>query len=285
MIGLGVMGAPMARHILGAGLPVHVNARRPEAAKDLVAAGATWHPNPRELAAHCGIVIMMVPDISDVEDVLHGVAGLLAGVVTPLLLVISSTVSPEGVRRLDQDLRARTDGLVHVVDAPVSGGQEGAEAGTLAIMAGGPASDVALAEQALRATGTVVHLGPIGSGQVAKACNQMIVAATVMALGEASVVAERAGLDVGTMFNLLAGGFAGSRIMDLKKERFANHDHSPSGAAKFMVKDLGFAQDEARISSTATPQLDVLKAAFTSLTEEGFGDQDTAVVQAWIESR
>ena len=278
------MGAPMAGHILRVGLPVHVNARRPESAKDLVAAGATWQPTARELAQHCGTVILMVPDLPEVKEVLEGEDGLLAGVSAPLLLVIASTASPEGVRRLDEEMRFRTDGLVHVVDAPVSGGQEGAESATLAIMAGGSPDDVAFAEEALSATGTVVHLGPIGSGQVAKACNQMIVAATVMALGEASVVAERAGLDVGKMFDLLAGGYAGSRILDLKKERFAHHDHSPSGPAKFMVKDLGFAQTEARVSSTMTPQLDVLMDGFTSLTTAGFGEQDTAVVQAWIES-
>jgi len=119
---------------------------------------------------------------------------------------------------------------------------------------------------------------------VAKACNQMIVAATVMALGEVSVVAERAGLDVGKMFDLLTRGYAGSRILEVKKDRFAHHDHSPSGAARYMVKDLGFATDEARLSNTVTRQLDTLLEGFSNLTAQGFGDQDTAVVQAWIES-
>ena len=227
VIGLGVMGAPIAAHILRAGLPVHVTARRRESAIALVQAGATWHPNPRALAAHCGVVILMVPDLPQVEDVLDGPDSLVAGVTTDLLVVVSSTVSPEGVRRLDERLRASTDGMVHVIDAPVSGGQEGAEAGSLVVMVGGAHGDVEVAKPVLSTFGSVAHLGPLGAGQVAKACNQMIVAATVLALGEAAVVAERAGLDVAAMFDLLAGGFAGSRILDVKKDRFARHDHSP----------------------------------------------------------
>ncbi|RMB62126.1 NAD(P)-dependent oxidoreductase [Tessaracoccus antarcticus] len=284
VIGLGVMGAPMAGHILRAGFPVHVSARRHASAEQLIAAGALWEPSPRSLAATCGVVVLMVPDLPDVEAVLDGPDGLLAGATAPMLVIISSTVSPEHLRRLDARVRFATDDRVHLVDAPVSGGQEGAEAGTLAVMLGGPEADAALARPVLEATGTVAHLGPLGAGQVAKACNQMIVAATVMALGEAAVVAERAGLDVAAMFDLLGQGYAGSQILEVKKARFAQHDHSPSGAARFMVKDLGFARQEAALSRTVTPQLDVLQTCFTDLTAQGFGDQDTSVVQAWIES-
>lgn len=283
VVGLGVMGAPMAGHILRAGFPLHVTARRPASAAGLVDAGATWHPNPRALAGHCDVVVLVVPDLPDVEAVLDGPDGLLAGATGPLVVVISSTVSPDGVRRLDERVRAASGGLVRLVDAPVSGGQEGAVAGTLAVMVGGAEADVAVAQPVLAATGLAVHLGPLGAGQVAKACNQMIVAATVLALGEAAVVAERAGLDVAAMLDLLASGYAGSRVLDVKKRRFALHDHSPSGAARFMVKDLGFASDEARRTGTVTPQLDVLRAVFTDLTVRGLGDQDTAVVQAYVE--
>ena len=284
-VGLGVMGAPMAGHILGAGFPLHLTARRPAAAAVLVEAGATWHSTARDVAASSDVVVLMVPDLADVDAVLDGPDGLLTGVSHPLVLVISSTVSPDGVRSLDRRLRERTGGLLRVVDAPVSGGQEGATSGTLAVMVGGDPADVAVALPVLRATGRVAHLGPSGAGQVAKACNQMIVAATVLALGEASVVAERAGLDVGAMFGLLGGGYAGSRIMEVKGPRFARHDHSPSGPARYMVKDLGFATDEATSSGTATPLLDVLRTVFTDLTARGLGDQDTAVVQAYLEQQ
>ncbi|RYV49714.1 NAD(P)-dependent oxidoreductase [Pengzhenrongella frigida] len=282
-IGLGTMGRPMAGHVLHAGFELHITARRAAAAQPLVQAGATWHATARELAARVDVVIVMVPDLPDVEAVLDGLDGLLAGVVRPLLIVVSSTVSPDGVRALDARVRTRTGGLARLVDAPVSGGEEGAVAGTLSVMVGAAADDVALALRVLRPLGNPVHLGPLGAGQIAKACNQLIVAATVLALGEASVLAERAGLDVAAMLDLLGGGYAGSRILEVKAHRFVAHDHSPSGPAKFMVKDLTFATAEAARSDTATPLLDVLRHVFTDLTAVGLGDQDTAVVQAYLE--
>lgn len=283
LIGLGTMGRPMAGHVLRAGFALHLTARRAAAAQGLLDAGARWHPTPRDLAAQVDVVVLMVPDLPDVAAVLDGPEGLLAGVVRPLVIAVGSTVSPTGLRTLDARVRARTDGLARLVDAPVSGGEEGAVAGSLSVMVGGAADEVAVALPVLRALGNPVHLGPLGAGQVAKACNQLIVAATVLALGEASVLAERAGLDVAVLLDLLGGGFAGSRILDVKKHRFANHDHRPSGPAKFMVKDLGFATDEATRTGTAAPLLDVLRHVFTDLTDVGLGDQDTAVVQAYLE--
>lgn len=227
----------------------------------------------------------MVPDLPDVRAVLEGPDGLLAGATGELLLVICSTVSSEGVKQLASELADATAGRVRVVDAPVSGGEEGAVQGSLSIMLGGEPDDVELAKRVLEPCGKPVHLGPLGAGQVAKACNQLIVAATVASLGEAAVLAERAGLDVGKLFALLQGGYAGSRIMEVKADRFTNHDHSPSGAAKFMVKDLRFAAETAEASETVTPVLETLRHVFTALTDAGMGDDDTAVVQAWIESQ
>jgi len=284
VIGLGVMGQPMARHMMNAGLDVHVFARRPEATAALAEAGATAHATAADLGAKCGVVVFVVPDLPDVEAILQGQDGLLGGLDHPLVLVVSSTVSPDGVRELGTRLAQETGGLVHVVDAPISGGQNGAIAGTLAIMVGGNTQDVEAATPALRACGNLVHLGPLGAGQVAKACNQMIVAATVLALGEASVVAERAGLDVRALLDLLGTGLAGSQVLEQKKSAFVSHDHESSGPARFMVKDLTFATAEARRSDTATPLLDVLRAVFTDLTDAGLGDQGNSVVQAYIET-
>ncbi|MEP7764349.1 NAD(P)-dependent oxidoreductase [Sanguibacter sp. 25GB23B1] len=287
-IGLGVMGAPMAGHLLEAlpaGARLHVTARRPGSAQPLVARGAVWHESARSVAEASDVIVLMLPDLPDVRALLDGPQGLLAGVRSPTLVVICSTVSPEGVRTLDAEVRERTGGLARLVDAPVSGGEEGAREGRLSVMVGGESADAAIACDVLAPTGVSVHLGPLGAGQIAKACNQMIVAATVVALGEASVLAERAGLDVAALLDLLGLGFAGSRILDVKKKRFAEHDHSPSGAARFMVKDLTFATDEAERTGTATPQLDTLRTIFTDLTAAGLGDQDTAVVQAFIENQ
>jgi len=285
VVGLGTMGAPMAGHVLAAGYPVHVTARRPGATTDLVAAGATAHATARALAAHSDVVLTVLPDLPELVEVLEGPDGLLAGVTGPLVLVVCSTSSPTGVRELAATLDARTGGRVRVVDAPVSGGQEGAEAGTLAVMVGGADADVARVVPVLGATGTPVHLGPLGSGQVAKACNQVVVAATVTALAEAAVVAERAGLDVGRMLDLLGGGYAGSRVLEVKKHRFVTHDHSPSGPARYMVKDLRAALDEARSTGTATVLTEVLLDVFTDVTDTGLGDLDTSVVQDWLAAR
>lgn len=288
VIGLGVMGHPMARHLvekLPAGSRVAVTGRSRAKAARLEPLGVQWVDTAAELAALVDTVIYVVPDLPQIRESLDGADGLLAGADHPLTVVVSSTTSPEGLRVLAAEAAERTDGRVSIIDAPISGGQEGAEAGTLSIMVGGPADIVTPVLPALATMGNPVHLGPTGAGQVAKACNQVIVAAQVVALSEASVIAERAGLDVLEMFTLLQGGYAGSRIMEVKKRRFAEHDHSPSGAAKFMIKDLSAALEEAGATRTATPLTELLLDVFTSVTDAGYGDQDTAVVQAWIEKR
>jgi 2-hydroxy-3-oxopropionate reductase len=197
VIGLGAMGHPMATNLLRE-FPdgVQLTGRDRTRYEDLVGAGARWHDTPRDLADAVAIVMLMLPDLPEVEAVLDGPQGLLAAYPHDLLVIISSTSSPTGVRDLSARLRQEHPG-VRVVDAPVSGGVDGAEAGTLSIMVGGAENDVAQALPVLAACGTPVHLGPLGSGQVAKACNQLVVAATVLALGEAAVLADRSGLDLG----------------------------------------------------------------------------------------
>lgn len=299
IIGLGGMGLPMARHLAEA-LPqgVHVTARHAMNVTDEVGSSAIWHEDARSLAAACDEVLLMVPDLPQVRDVLEGPSGLLAGFsdrgreparVTgrepeqDVIVVICSTVSPHGLVELDRYLRERTDGHVHLVDAPVSGGREGASAGNLAVMVGGAEEDVARVLPALRTFGDPVHLGALGAGEISKACNQLIVGATVEALGEAAVLAERSGLDVAALFELLKGGYADSRLLELNKDRFVNHDHTPSGPARFLVKDLGFALDSAEDTQTPTPLADTVHGVFADLTERGFGDENLTVVQSYLE--
>jgi 2-hydroxy-3-oxopropionate reductase len=174
---------------------------------------------------------------------------------------------------------------VRIVDAPVSGGVDGAEAGTLSIMVGGEGRAVAEAMAVLTACGHPVHLGPLGSGQVAKACNQMIVASTILALGEAAVLADRSGIDLAVLFRLLGGGYAGSRILETRGERIVSEDYRPSGAAKYMVKDLDFATAVAEATATRAVLLPAVKAAFEELTAQGYGDNDIAVTRRYISQR
>ena len=285
VIGLGVMGHPMAANILRSGAFVHITGRTREKYGDLMAAGAAWHDTPRSLAEAVGVMLLMLPDLPQVEEMLAGSDGILAGDFQDLLIIIASTSSPIEVRDLGQRLARETEGRIRVIDAPVSGGSEGAEAGRLSIMVGGEAGDVADAWPVLVACGNPVHLGPLGSGQVAKACNQMIVAATVLALGEAAVLAHRSGIDLDELFRTLAGGYAGSRILETRGDRIVREDYSPSGAARYLVKDLGFAATVARATGTHAVLLPTLKAAFEELTEAGMATYDIAVTRRFIARR
>jgi 2-hydroxy-3-oxopropionate reductase len=286
-LGLGVMGAPMARNALagaeGDGRVV-LAARSPARAAALVEAGAVLLPTARDVADAASVVVLMVPDLPEVEQLLEGPDGLLAGS-APVVLAVGSTVSAVGVRRLATRVEERTGGRVSMIDCPVSGGEEGAVQGTLAIMVGGDEAPVAAALPFLRLLGRPVHLGAIGAGAVAEACNQMIVAATVLALGEATVLAERSGLEVAALLDLLQGGYAASRVLDTRKSRFVDHDYSPSGAARYLKKDLGFALEIAAATGTRAAQLPALAAAFDELVAAGYGDDDIAATQPFIAGR
>ncbi len=285
VIGLGVMGHPMAANILRNGTAVHITGRSPQKYGDLIEAGAVWHDTPQSLADAVAVIVLMLPDLPQVEEMLSGPHGILAGDFEDLLLIIASTSSPIEVRDLGRRLTRETQGRVRVIDAPVSGGSEGAKAGTLSIMVGGDERDVNDAWPVLAACGSPVHLGPLGSGQVAKACNQMIVAATVLAIGEAAVLADRSGLDLDKLFRLLAGGYADSRILKTRGDRIVREDYTPSGAARYLVKDLRFAATVAQATGTNAILLPVLQAAFTELTERGYGDHDIAVTRRYVAQR
>lgn len=280
------MGAPMAARLLRRpDTAVHLTGRDRGKHADLIETGAHWHDTARDLAGASSTVILLVPDLPEVESVLAGPDGILAAAPRDLLLVISSTSSPTGVRELAARLGRQTAGAVRVVDAPVSGGVEGAQAGTLSIMVGGSDADVAQALPVLAACGTPVHLGPLGAGQVAKACNQLIVSATVLALGEAAVLADRSGLDLAKLFALLAGGYANSRMLETRAERIIAEDYSPLGMAKYMIKDLGFATAVAQGTGTDAVLLPAVKQAFEEIAAAGLGDYDMSVTRRYIAER
>ena len=276
----------MAANLLSKGATaVAITGRDKARYSGLLGAGAVWHDTPRSLASSVDAILLMLPDLPEVEAVLSGPDGVLAGSFDHLLLIISSTSSPTGVRELAHRLQRASHSVVAVVDAPVSGGSDGAVAGTLSIMVGGADDDVAQAIPILSACGNPVHLGPLGSGQVAKACNQMIVAATILALGEAAVLADRSGLDLDQLFTLLAGGYAGSRLLDTRRERLVTEDYSPSGIARYMVKDLDFATAAIEATDTHPALLPAVRAAFAELTRLGLGEYDIAVTRRYTELR
>jgi len=281
-IGLGAMGAPMARRLLDAHGALVIHGRRHHS--DLEAAGATWAATPRELAEQTTAVLVMLPDLPQLESLLDGPDGLLAGR-GALLVMIGSTSSPTGVRALADRITAATEGRVRVVDCPVSGGVDGAEAGTLSIMLGGDEADTDSAAEALAPCGSPVRLGPLGAGEVAKSCNQMVVAATILALGEASELAARSGIDLDVLWDLLGGGYAGSNLLTSRRAKLATGDDSPSGAAKYMVKDLRFADDVARATGVTPVLLPTLRAAFDEIVAAGLGERDIAVTRRLVAQR
>lgn len=286
VVGLGVMGRPMTMNLLRSNpdRAVSMWARRPDSLEPLVVAGGHSVETCERLAEESDVVLVVLPDLPQLTELLDGEDGLLAGVQEPTVLVVCSTVAPTGLRELADRVGTATEGLLRVVDAPISGGQDGAEAGTLSIMVGGDEADVAVALPVLETMGTPVHLGPLGSGQVAKACNQLVVAATIQALGECAVIAERSGLDLAVLMDVLGGGYAGSRILATRGQRLVDHDHTPSGAARYMVKDLDSALAAADATRTGTRLLPALRESFAELVEAGFGDDDIAVTQAFVES-
>jgi 2-hydroxy-3-oxopropionate reductase len=280
-VGLGVMGRPMARNLVRAGHRVVVWNRSAGPAAELAAAGATVARSPAELAAAAPVVLTMLPDLPQVGEVLDRDDGLLRGMGPGSVLVVMGTVSPVGVRELGGRLEAVG---IWVVDAPVSGGDVGAEEATLSIMVGGRVEDVDRVRPLFAAMGTTVdHLGPLGAGQLAKACNQVVVAATLTALAEALVLARKGGLDPRRVFALLAGGLAGSRVLELKGEKLLRRDFRPGGAAAFQHKDLGFALAAARDEGVALPLTALVDQLYGAVRWSGLGEDDHAVILRVVE--
>ncbi|MBA2364359.1 MAG: NAD-binding protein, partial [Chloroflexia bacterium] len=210
-IGLGIMGKPMAHHLMDAGYALTVYSRSRGPVDEIVAEGATAAASPSELAERSAIVITMLPDSPDVQAVVAGEDGVLSDAREGALIIDMSTISPITAR--DLAAQARQQG-VGMLDAPVSGGDVGARNATLSIMVGGSAEDFARAEPLFGAMGkTITHVGPAGAGQVVKACNQVVVALVLEAVSEALVLGSKAGVDPATIIQVLSGGMAATRVM------------------------------------------------------------------------
>jgi 2-hydroxy-3-oxopropionate reductase len=282
-IGLGIMGAPMAANLLRAEYPLLVHNRSRSAADRLVAAGATRAAGPREVAEGSDIVITMLPDSPDVESVVLGAGGVLEGIRAGQLLIDMSTVAPATARRIAE---AASERGASALDAPVSGGQAGAEQGTLSIMVGGDEAAFVRALPVLQVMGrNIVRIGGPGTGQIAKAANQMIVADTIAAVAEALLLAARAGADPARVREALLGGFAGSRILEVHGERMLKRSFSPGFRLRLQLKDVRIAMDAARQAGMRLP---VTERAFELLGEVcsgGAGELDHSALLTAFEAR
>lgn len=286
LLGLGPMGAPMAANLVRRLGALTVWNRTPEKAADVVASGARQAASPADAAAD--VVLTVLPDLPQVESVLRGPDGLLAGwrhrrVERPTL-VVHGTVSPVAMRDVAADLR-REHG-VRVVDAPMSGGVPGAERRVLSLMVGGEPADVeALAPVFAAVAASVVHFGPVGSGQLAKACNQVVVAGTIAALCEALGLAERYGLPRADLLSALAGGLAGSAVLDQKRDRWLLEDFTGGGSARNQLKDLGFAREAEEAAGAPSEVTELLHDLFRRMVAGGDGDLDHSGLLRTVRAR
>jgi len=279
-IGLGRMGKPMARNLLAAGRRLVVHNRSREAVGELVAAGATAAASPREVAAAAGAVITMLPDSPDVEAVLRGPDGVFAGAAKGTLLIDMSTISPVVARRLAQEARAIG---CEMLDAPVSGGTAGARDAALSIMVGGSDAALARARPILEVLGkTITHVGGPGAGQVCKACNQIVVALTIEAVGEALVLARKAGVDPAKVREALLGGFAQSRILDVHGRRALERNFTAGFKARLQLKDLAIALEAGREYGAVMPATAVVADLYKSVCAAGDAEADHSVLMAHV---
>ena len=281
VIGLGIMGRPMARHLLDAGFPLTVHSRSPGPVDELVGAGASRAASPAEVAAASDVVVTMLPDTPDVELVLFGDAGVASSAAAGSLVVDMSTIDPIPTRAFADRLAAQGVGML---DAPVSGGERGAIDATLSIMVGGAPEAVELAAPLFAAMGSkVVHVGPSGAGQIAKACNQLVVAATIEAVAEALVLAERAGVDAAKVREALLGGFAGSKILELHGQRMLDRAFEPGFRARLHRKDARIVLESAREVGAPVPAFEAVARQLDELVASGGGELDHSALFTLLE--
>ncbi|MHC8304604.1 NAD(P)-dependent oxidoreductase [Pseudomonas sp. PB3P13] len=251
--GIGLMGLPMCRRLLAAGYSLTVWNRNPDKCAPLVEAGARQVGTPAELCEHADVVMLCLADTSVVREVVFGSGGIADGAKSGQLLVDFSSLEPTATREMSAQLVSQT-GMTWL-DAPVSGGVVGAEAGSLAIMVGGETADLERVRPALLTLGQrVTHMGGVGAGQVTKACNQMIVACNALVIAEVVALAERSGVDAGLIAEALAGGFADSRPLQILAPQMAHSEFEPvKWHVRTLLKDLDTAVKFSREQGSATP--------------------------------
>ena len=281
-IGLGLMGKSIARNILKAGFPLVVHNRSQAAVNELVSEGAKAATSPSETAALVDVVFTNLPDSPDVEAVVLGQGGILEGVHDGLIFVDNSTIKPATARHIAKMLGKKN---VLCLDAPVSGGDIGARDGTLAIMVGGPEQALERVRPVFQAIGkTVTHVGSEGAGQIAKAANQIMVAAQMVAMGELLIFAQKAGADPEKVVQAIRGGAAQCWTLDVKPPRLFAGNRNPGFKAYMQAKDLGIVLDTARQYGAPLPSAAIHAQLFNSMLEMGMAELDNSALVGVIET-
>lgn len=280
-IGLGIMGKSMARNILKAGFPLIVHNRSRGAVQELAAEGAVEAFSPAEVASQVDVVFTNLPDSPDVELVALGPGGVIEGAHEGLIFVDNSTIKPATARYVAEQLGEKG---VLCLDAPVSGGDIGAQKGMLAIMVGGPAATLERVMPIFEVLGkSVTHVGDSGAGQIAKAANQVMVAAQMVALGELLILAKKAGADPEKVVQAIQGGAAQCWTLDVKPERLFAGNRNPGFKAYMQAKDLGIVMDTAREYGVPMPSAAVHAQLFDAMLQMGMAELDNSAVLGVIE--
>jgi 2-hydroxy-3-oxopropionate reductase len=281
-IGLGIMGRPMATNLLKAGHSVVVRNRSRAAEADLVALGATAAESPKAVAEQCDLVITMLPNSPDVRDVCLGEGGIAEGAHEGLVVVDMSSIAPLVAREVGEALATRG---VTMLDAPVSGGEPGAIAGTLAIMVGGDEATFERVKEVLLAMGrSATYVGPLGAGNIAKLANQTIVAVNIAVLGEALVLARKSGVDPAAVLDAIKGGLAGSAVMNAKGPMMLAGDYPPGFRIELHVKDLENVLATGHSVQSALPLTAAVREMMTGLLADGHASSDHSALVTHYET-
>jgi len=280
-VGLGIMGKPMATNLMDAGYNLTVHNRSPEKANELGEAGASVANSPKEVAENADIIITMLPDSPQVSEVVAGEEGVLEGITEDSLIVDMSTISPVVTEELSEAVKEKGASML---DAPVSGGDVGAIEGTLSIMVGGEEADFHRAKPLFEAMGkTITHVGPVGAGQVTKAANQVVVALTIEAVCEALVLGSAGGVAPEKILDVLSGGLAGNKVMEVKREKFLSHRFDPGFRSELHHKDLGIALAAGREYGVVLPVTAIVDQMLLAMRKKGWGSEDHSALLRVIE--
>jgi 3-hydroxyisobutyrate dehydrogenase len=281
-IGLGIMGLPMAGHLLGAGHQLRVFTRTKSKAEALLRRGARWCESPADAAREAEFVFVCVTDTPDVRDVLLGESGVVKTVRRGAVVVDHSTISPAATREMAHEVSLRG---AHLLDAPVSGGEGGAQNATLAVMVGGDRAAFDRAEPLLRHTGkTITYCGPSGAGQLTKLVNQILVSVTNLAVSEALVFAKKSGLNLKTTIDAVAGGAAGSWQLANLGPKMIDGDCRPGFMIDLQQKDLRLVLQSAEQSQTSLPAASLVHQLFTAAQAAGHGRDGTQALFTVLET-
>lgn len=280
-IGLGLMGKSMAKNILKGGFPLIVHNRSRQAVTELKALGAEEAFSPAETASKCDVIFTNLPDSPDVESVVLGSEGIIEGCHEGMIYIDNSTIKPAVSRKIMEELAKKG---VTALDAPVSGGDIGARDGTLTIMVGGDSQALESARPILQTMGkTITHVGGAGTGQIAKAANQIMVAAQMVAMGELLIFAKKAGADPKQVVEAIKAGAAQCWTLDVKPPRLFEGNREPGFKAALQLKDLNIVMETAKEYGIPLPSTAVSTQLYSAMIQQGLGLEDNSAVISIIE--